>query len=377
LNNENSARQSAEKDVLTKAEEQVRLIDLDKTKALVLSGVNWHLGVIGIVASRLSEKYRRPVVMISVTDGIGKGSCRSIAAFDIYAALEKCSNILMKFGGHHQAAGLTMEEKHIDSLREALNAIVLNELRPEHYLSTLNIDAMVPLGEITKEFMDDLSKLAPHGAGNPYPAFAALDLNMADIRAIGQFSQHLKLKVKTCENLSRTFEVVAWNFGTLAKTFRTNEYIDIVFYPKYNEWQGNLNIQLNASDIRLKLSSPQSSDGKNFAKASDTSFADKSYAVLDREIIGKIYLLLKKDCQPNLSFRLTTDIIADRLYDSANIIISPKTADVALTILEELNLLSCRQTKDWYHINMLPAPPEKLCLTQSPTYRLRVCRTNS
>ncbi|MDR1702783.1 MAG: single-stranded-DNA-specific exonuclease RecJ [Sporomusaceae bacterium] len=370
LQDKNTQRQTVEKNILAKAEEEIALLDLENTKILVLAGADWHLGVIGIVASRLVEKYSRPVVLIGLSDGEGRGSCRSIGTFDIYAALTKCAHLLERFGGHRQAAGFSVAPENIDALRSLLQEIVLEEMKPEAYCPAVDIDALLPLTEINAELMQELALLAPYGTGNPPPAFAALAVKVANVRAIGNSCQHLKLKVKKPKS-GGSFDVVAWGLGSLAKTFTLREAIDLVFTPQYNEWQGNVSIQLKAEDLRFNVS-PAAAEA---CAAAELSAAANQYQLLDRDIIGKIYLLLKKEfCRQDLSPKVTADLITDKLYDHSKIIINPKLVDIALTILKELELIFYKTSGDYYQIRLLPTPPTKLNLAQSPTFRLNTSR---
>lgn len=246
LNQENITRQLVEKEILLAADQLAAAVPLDKV--LVLAGENWHPGVIGIVASRLVEKYYRPVVMISLKDGIGKGSCRSIPGFDMYEALKDAADYLIQFGGHRQAAGLSIEEKHINELRQCLIAFAANHLQEEDYFPKIQIDSLIALEEVNASFLEEMACLEPHGMGNPSPVFASSQLRLADIRSIGQDGRHLKLKV--CHDQS-SVDVIGWDMGELNHTFLRNDLIDLAFIPQFNEWQGKKNIQLRAHDLKI------------------------------------------------------------------------------------------------------------------------------
>ena len=247
LEEENSKRQNVEKDIQAAAEIIVAGLDLSINKVLVVVGENWHPGVIGIVASRLVEKYYRPVFMISIKDGIGKASCRSISAFDIYSALQQCSDLLLQFGGHHQAAGFSVLPEHIDELRLRLNRVANTTLTQADYVPVLTIDSLVSLDEMNAGFLEQLACLEPYGMGNHSPIFACKDVVVKDIRTIGQEARHLKLKVS---QLNATNEVVAWQMGGLVESIQPKENIDLAFFPEVNEWQGQRKIQLRAYDVR-------------------------------------------------------------------------------------------------------------------------------
>lgn len=247
LNEENITRQTVEKEILLAADSLAAAFDVEQEKVLVLAGENWHPGVIGIVASRLVEKYYRPVVMISLKEGIGKGSCRSIPGFDMYEALKNAGDLLIQFGGHRQAAGLSVEEGKIDALRKRLTAFAAEQLQEEDYLPKIQIDSLVALEEVNTAFLEEMACLEPHGMGNPSPVFASSQLQLTDIRSIGQEGRHLKLKVR--HNRSSA-DVVGWNMGELCETLRRNDYVELAFIPQFNEWQGMRNIQLRAHDLK-------------------------------------------------------------------------------------------------------------------------------
>ncbi|MBP2652957.1 MAG: single-stranded-DNA-specific exonuclease RecJ [Firmicutes bacterium] len=253
LENENSCRQMVEKEVLAEAEAKLAAIDLKNEKVLVLAEEGWHSGVIGIVASRLVEKFYRPVVMISIQDGIGKGSCRSIPGFNIYQALKECDDLLLRYGGHAQAAGLSVDESAIELLRERLNGVAADWLSEEDYHQVIKVDACVALADISSVFLEQLACLEPHGIGNPSPVFMTEDLAVADAKAIGREGRHLKLRVKG-EQVA--VDVVAWNMGDLAAELEIGDCVDLAFLPEYNEWQGRRKLQLKARDILMKNSMP-------------------------------------------------------------------------------------------------------------------------
>lgn len=247
LEGENSQRQSVEKNIQVAAEVVLSEIDLNTEKVLVLVGEEWHSGVIGIVASRLVDRYFRPVVMISIRDGIGKASCRSIPAFDIYKALEQCSDLLLQFGGHRQAAGFSILLENIDGLKVRLNHIAGKMLTQADYVPVLKIDSLVSLDEMSTNFLEQLACLEPYGMGNHSPIFVCKPLVLKEIRTMGQEARHLKLKVSQGRI---TNDVVAWQLGGLAEGLHNKENIEVAFFPEFNEWQGQRKIQLRAYDVR-------------------------------------------------------------------------------------------------------------------------------
>lgn len=351
LDEENLARQNIEKLILAKAEEQLEAVDTSAAKVLVLAGEEWHSGVIGIVASRLVDKYYKPVIMISIHEGMGKGSCRSIPAFDIYAALTRCSDLLTQFGGHRQAAGLSVPLQNISLLRERLNSLAAETLSAADYVPVLNIDSLLPLEEINSSFLEQLACLEPYGFGNPSPVFACHNIEMKEKKLIGQQSRHLKLKLKNAS----VRDVIAWNMGELSTSLTCDKMIDLVFVPKYNEWQGQKNLQLTAHDVR------QSPD-------SQTQVVLNTIAP-DRDCIAQVYLTLKEyNKLGQYTFSLQT--IADKILSNYNTALPENVLFMALTVLEELHLLTKKsKNQGAFMLQLTPSPLKKLDLTNSPAFR--------
>lgn len=250
LDKENTLRQALEKEIAAAAEAVITQFNMKDDKVLVVAGEGWHTGVIGIVASRLVERYYRPVIVISTKEGIGKGSCRSIPGFDIFEALSANSNLLVKYGGHKQAAGLTIETKNISLLSEKLSLYAAACLSEENYKPVIKIDSILSLESINNELLEQLDRLAPYGMGNPAPVFACENVSVTNVRPVGQSGKHLKLRVKKSANFK---DVIAWGMGELAASLETNELVDLAFVPEINEWQGRRNIQLKAFDVRKTI----------------------------------------------------------------------------------------------------------------------------
>ena len=248
LNQENTTRQLVEREILVAADERAMAINIESDKVLVISGEDWHPGVIGIVASRLVEKYYRPVVMITIKDGIGKGSCRSIPGFDMYDALKSASDLLIQFGGHRQAAGLSIDSANIEALRIHLTQYASKWLQEEDYIPKITIDSLIALDEVDTNLLEQMACLEPHGMSNPSPVFACSHVKLADIRSMGQDRRHIKLRVN---RQNTTTNVIGWNMGVLSDTLRRDDYIDLAFIPEFNDWQGVRSVQLRAHDVKV------------------------------------------------------------------------------------------------------------------------------
>ena len=296
LNQENIVRQEVERQITAAAEVRLASIDVGKEKVLVVDGNEWHPGVIGIVASRLVEKYYRPVVMITVRDGIGKGSCRSIPGFNMYEALKSASDLLLQFGGHHQAAGLSLDAANIGALHARMTQFAADHLTPEDYQPTIVIDSLVGLEEITAAFLEDMACLEPHGIGNPSPVFASRRVRPIDVRTMGHEGKHIRMKVAAQGAVNN---VVGWDMGVLSDKIRCSDAVDVAFIPEFNEWQGTTTIQLKAHDI------------KKSARDGD----DVSYIVsASRCCSHKTENNYNKDTNANSSFagQRTTDLVPPR-----------------------------------------------------------------
>ena len=246
----NRERQAVEQAICADAISQIQKLRSEERSALVLSSEDWHQGVVGIVASRLSEKYSCPSFMIHLKDGTGKGSCRSYGGFNLFAALESCSDLLDGYGGHELAAGFTIPEGNIDAFRQRMNRYVRSAMDGVLPVSSLELDAAIACpGEVTLDQVEQLSLLEPYGAGNPRPAFALLGATVDAIQSVGQ-GRHLKLRLSkgTCRFDAIFFSVTEQECGITA-----GSRVDAAFYLQANTFRGNTTLQLQLIDIRPSL----------------------------------------------------------------------------------------------------------------------------
>jgi len=207
LDGENVKRQEEEAEILAQAKKIVQTDpDVGARSILVVAGEGWHRGVIGIVASKLMDTFHRPAIVLSVEDGIAQGSCRSFSRFDMLGALERCAHILTRFGGHKQAAGLTLDASRIRELRLAVNEVADETLGPDDLMPRLRIDGGLDFRDITGSVAAGILSLSPFGAGNPRPVFAARGVEIVDgPRKLKE--RHLKMSLK---QEGRIFRAVAW-----------------------------------------------------------------------------------------------------------------------------------------------------------------------
>ncbi|MGD9154188.1 MAG: single-stranded-DNA-specific exonuclease RecJ [Bacillota bacterium] len=248
LDLENQNRQEIENAVLAEAQAQIAAQpQLEEEYALVLAGEGWHLGVIGIVASRLVELYHKPVILIGLEGEEGRGSGRSIAGFNLFAAVERCGAYLNKFGGHEFAAGLSIGRARIPEFKTAFLKLAKESLGPEDLQPTLRVESLVDLNGVTLDLVRELDKLAPCGPSNPTPVLGCCDVSLVDLRSVGENGKHLKVKVKSADTIR---EGIGFNLGFLHPELAFTQEVDLAFCPEENVWNGSTTVQLNLKDVR-------------------------------------------------------------------------------------------------------------------------------
>ena len=243
----NRERQAVEQEIFAQAVEQIEYLPAGERSALVLSSEVWHQGVVGIVASRLSEKYSCPSFMIHLQNGMGKGSCRSYGGFNLFAALESCSDLLVDFGGHELAAGFNIREEDIPAFRRRMNHCVCDYCNGETPVSSLEVDVTIRDPScITLEEMEQLDRLEPYGAGNNRPVFALMGAKVESLQNVGQ-NRHLKLRLSKggCHFDAIFFSATAGECG-VAPGMR----VDAAFHLQINEFRGVSSVQLQLVDLR-------------------------------------------------------------------------------------------------------------------------------
>ena len=243
LNSDNIKRQSVEKQIFAEAVNKIEKKGYKHNRVIVVSGENWHGGVVGIVASRLAEKYGKPTIVLSENEEFTSGSARSVGDFSIYNAIKECSYLLTKFGGHEMAAGISLYTSSIDDFRKRINEYA-NEI--EMPCAQLRIDCKLKPSALSLELVEDLKILEPFGCGNPVPLFALLNLKITRITAVGG-GKHLRL------NLFRDgVDFTAMLFGTTKSSFgfTEGELVDIAVTLDSNYFGGEQNLSIVIKDIR-------------------------------------------------------------------------------------------------------------------------------
>ncbi|MGQ0793873.1 MAG: single-stranded-DNA-specific exonuclease RecJ [Deltaproteobacteria bacterium] len=240
LSRENSKRQAMEREILADAIAQIESNpNFLASSSLALASDSWHAGVIGIVASRLVERYEKPVVLIAVgEDGAGKGSGRSVPGVNIYEALRACEDLFDRFGGHELAAGMSIQKGKIDEMRARFERAV--SLAAGRYVSTLRIDALCDMEHIDEALVSDLDRLAPFGIGNPEPTLLAKFAEVISCRTLK--GGHLKIKFRRGDG---ELEGVWFN---AAENLTLPSRMDVVFTPEFNSWNGNREVRVRIRD---------------------------------------------------------------------------------------------------------------------------------
>ena len=248
LNDENTRRQTEEAGILAQAK---KLVETDPAvgarSIIVVGGEGWHRGVIGIVASKLVDAFHRPAIVLSIDGDLAHGSCRSIRHFDILNALERCAGHLIKFGGHKQAAGLTMAASSVAEFRRQITDHADDCLGPDDLKPRLRIDSCLGFRDITSGFASEMTLLAPFGIGNPRPVFEANGVQVVDgPRRVKE--RHLKMALK--QN-GRIFRAIAWRAVEREQFITDNRTsLDLAFSLDHNKYQGNDYLELSVSDFR-------------------------------------------------------------------------------------------------------------------------------
>jgi single-stranded-DNA-specific exonuclease len=248
LDGENVKRQEEEAGILAAAKKIVQTDpDVGARSILVVAGEGWHRGVIGIVASKLVDAFHRPAIVLSVEDGVAHGSCRSISKFDMLGALERCAHLLTRFGGHRQAAGLALDAGRIKELRLAVNAVADETLGPEDLMPRLRIDGGLTFRSITGGVAAGVALLAPFGAGNPRPVFAARGVEIIDgPRKLKE--RHLKMALKQD---GRIFRAVAWRAAERHDYLTEHKAaLDVAFSLEQNQYNGETYVELTLADLK-------------------------------------------------------------------------------------------------------------------------------
>ncbi|EQB63898.1 MAG: Single-stranded-DNA-specific exonuclease RecJ [candidate division Zixibacteria bacterium RBG-1] len=251
LEMENRRRREIDERTMKEALEMAEREFKSEDKAIVLVRENWHPGIVGIIAARIAEIYYRPTVLLALDGQEAKGSARSIPSFHLFEALNECKELLIRFGGHKQAAGLALEKKNLESFKEKLQNVASQKLTEENLIPQLNIDCEVNLDEINQELVTYLEQMAPFGPGNMRPVLVTKNLgNFAQPSVVG--NNHLKLRIN--QN-NKQLDGIAFEQGDFIKPLSARDVrYDLAYVLENNFFNGNNSVQLRVKDIKLSSS---------------------------------------------------------------------------------------------------------------------------
>ncbi|MDD4654458.1 MAG: DHHA1 domain-containing protein, partial [Bacteroidales bacterium] len=254
INDHNDDRKNIDRRITQEAIAMVMEIpDLENKKSTVVYNPKWHKGVVGIVASRLVENYYRPTVVLTQSNGFITGSARSIPGFDLYEAIESCSDLLENFGGHMYAAGLTMSEGHYDEFCRRFEAIVAEKVSDDMLTPLVSIDTYLDFKQITPKFFRLLKQFQPFGPGNLSPVFVTENVyDNGNGRKVGTDSGHLKLELIQEDEPYRPISAIAFNQSEHFEHMHNGNPVDICYSVAENYYRGIANIQLRIKDIKKR-----------------------------------------------------------------------------------------------------------------------------
>lgn len=252
VNNLNKERRSLDEQI---TEQALAMIEADPVERIAKSTVvfneNWHKGVIGIVASRLTETYYRPTIVLTHANDLVTGSARSVKNFDVYDAIDQCAGLLEHFGGHKYAAGLSMRPENLEAFKKKFNDYVSSHIGDDMLVPEIEIDQKIEFDAITDKFFRILKQFAPFGPGNMSPVFQSdFVVDTGNSRVVGK--NHLKLELMQQTSRSKPFAGIAFQKGHLFEKIRSGTPFSICYHIEENEWMGKTNLQLNIKDIRFE-----------------------------------------------------------------------------------------------------------------------------
>ncbi len=247
LDTRNRERQTLTKELSDRARDIVMAHSNGSAALLFAADPSFNSGVVGLVASRLTEEFYRPSVVIEQGPHESRGSCRSIPEFHITQALDECRELFVRHGGHAAAAGFTIETAKLSTLSDRLSAIAERELGGQELLPTLAIDAVLHLHKLKSDLFHALKHLEPHGYANPQPMFASRGVSIVEMRTVGLDGAHLKMKVGDGGTI---FDAIAFKLGYMAERLTRGDKLDIAYTFEENEWNGERKYQLNIKDIK-------------------------------------------------------------------------------------------------------------------------------
>ncbi|MCI7474649.1 MAG: single-stranded-DNA-specific exonuclease RecJ [Clostridiales bacterium] len=344
----NRERQTIEARISSECQELAEALPPEERYALVLAGDHWHQGVVGIVASRLAEKYSCPAFMICLQDGKGKGSCRSFGGFNLFAALEHCAPLLEGFGGHELAAGFTILEENIPAFAAAMNDYVRQCTGGAEMVSTLDVDCPVDdVGILTLEGVEGLDLLEPYGSGNPKPVFSLSGCLITALSEVGG-GRHLKLKLASG---GRSFDAIFFSATAAGMGVAQGDRVDVAFTPQINEYRGWRSVQFQVCDLRPALTRAQAERAlfEKFRRGEELTRREAAALLPTREEFVVLWRYLKGHAGQS-PLEETAHRLARNIARSAGRRETVMRTLVCLEVFDERGLIRLEHTTDHLHI---------------------------
>ncbi|HCP08758.1 MAG TPA: single-stranded-DNA-specific exonuclease RecJ [Candidatus Moranbacteria bacterium] len=250
VESKNQERQKVTKEIVR----EIRIIaenSFKDKKLIFAANEHWQVGILGLIAGKIADEFSKPTIILQKQEEEYVGSLRSIPQVNIIEALEKCSDLLIRFGGHSQAAGVRVSFEKIDAFYERLDQIVEKELEGKDIVPEIEIDAEIRAEDINWDLVSEIKKLEPFGQGNGEPVFLMKDMIIEDLRIVGNGTKHLKLSLRAENNSPKIFDAIGFGFGDKFPDLKEGNKVDIVFNLQEDEWNGNKKIQLRLVDLKI------------------------------------------------------------------------------------------------------------------------------
>ena len=349
----NKERQAEENKIMQEAYAKIEELNVANDLVIVLDADGWHHGVIGIVASRITEKYSRPTILVSfdtpadVTSpgDIGKGSGRSIKGLNLVDALSNCSEYLVKFGGHELAAGLSVTRKNLPLFRQKINEYAKNNLCDESMIPTLEADCKVQLSDVNLALAENLQILEPYGVGNPVPNFVMYGINVNEISSVSE-GKHTRLSLGEGKH---SVSAMYFSNSPASLGIYNGDKVDLLFNIDINEWLGRRSVQIIVRDIKSSASQNQINDRERerFAEIWNGAQFRKSENVLPtREDFATVYRYIALSIRSGIDTLTHRDIMFGILHTTSAATIGYIKLKVIIKVFHELNLLGIEEIGD-------------------------------
>ena len=348
LCNANKERQNEENKIIKEAYEKIEKMDLNNNPVIVLDADNWHHGVIGIVSSRITEKYSRPSILVSFEgnegaepsgDDVGKGSGRSIKGLNLVDALCYCEPHLLKFGGHELAAGLSVTRAELDAFREKINEYARENLSSVDMIPTLDADCTIDFGDINLSFAQQLQQLEPYGVGNPIPTFVMRNVWVNEVAAVSD-AKHTRLVLS---DGASTITAMCFSNSPAALGVYNGDRIDVLFNVDINEWLGRKNVQLIVKDVKQSVGDAEQEEAER-ARFNEVwngaAFTPEENILPSREDFVAVYQYVLASSRVGLDTFSHRDLTARLSKGSYSVNIGYIKLKIIIKVFQELNVLA-------------------------------------